>query len=79
MKRRPQFTLRALLVAMLVVAAFLGGMATNERLAQLKLERAKREASLATRSPGLSVGQRLRASAKRNAAIIELQRRTASK
>ena len=31
---RPQFTLRALLVAMLVVAAFFGGMALQRRLEQ---------------------------------------------
>ena len=30
--RRPQFTLRSLLVAMLVVAAFFGGMALQRRL-----------------------------------------------
>lgn len=30
--RRPQFTLRALLVAMLVVAAFFGGMAVQKQL-----------------------------------------------
>ena len=30
--RRPQFTLRALLVAMLVVAAFFGGMAVQRQL-----------------------------------------------
>ena len=31
---RPQFTLRALLVAMLVVAAFFGGMAAQSRLTE---------------------------------------------
>lgn len=30
--RRPQFTIRALLVAMLVVAAFFGGMTVQRRL-----------------------------------------------
>ena len=33
---RPQFTLRALLVAMLVVAAFFGGMAVQRRLDERK-------------------------------------------
>jgi len=32
--RRPQFTLRALLVAMLVVAAFFAGMAVQRRLGE---------------------------------------------
>ncbi|HWB08278.1 MAG TPA: hypothetical protein VG826_03600 [Pirellulales bacterium] len=36
---RPQFTLRALLVAMLVVAAFLGGMAAQARLDRPQIER----------------------------------------
>jgi ferric-dicitrate binding protein FerR (iron transport regulator) len=31
---RPQFTLRALLIAVLVVAAFFGGMAVQRRLEQ---------------------------------------------
>ncbi|HEX5444806.1 MAG TPA: hypothetical protein VFW87_13290 [Pirellulales bacterium] len=32
MRHRPQFTLRSLLVAMLVVAAFFGGMAVQKQL-----------------------------------------------
>ncbi|HVA46406.1 MAG TPA: hypothetical protein VNH11_08535 [Pirellulales bacterium] len=36
---RPQFTLRALLVAMLVVAAFFGGMVAQKRLDQRVIER----------------------------------------
>ena len=37
---RPQFTLRALLVAMLVVAAFFGGMAVQKQLDDPKMVRA---------------------------------------
>jgi hypothetical protein len=36
---RPQFTLRTLLTAMLVVAAFLGGMALQKRLDRPTYER----------------------------------------
>lgn len=34
--RRPQFTIRALLVTMLVVAAFFGGMAVQRQLDERK-------------------------------------------
>jgi hypothetical protein len=36
--RRPQFTLRALLVAMLAVACFFGGMAAGERRERQRLD-----------------------------------------
>lgn len=39
MKCRPQFTLRALLVLMLVVAAFFGGMAVSRQLSLRERDR----------------------------------------
>jgi hypothetical protein len=42
--RRPQFTIRTLLVAMLVVAAFFGGMAVQHRITGF--QETKRESSL---------------------------------
>jgi hypothetical protein len=44
MSRRFQFSLRALLVAMLVVAAFFGGMAIQEKIASF--QRSQREKDL---------------------------------
>lgn len=43
---RPQFTLRALLVAMLVVGAFFGGMRFGERREKARLEREASEEAL---------------------------------